>query len=141
MNHIANPSMVTTTEALQAEWSRVRGLIVAAIPCLGGTHNESDLIAGVLNGSFRLWTSHRSFVLTTIETFPRMKRLHVFLVNGDPKEIARLIAMACVSALHDGAAQVRTSVRPAIERYLQRNPDERAAQGWIRGATTYVKGI
>ena len=141
--HIAEVKlgMAETSSALQAEWVRLRAIILKAIPCLGGTHDEADLIAGCLSGQFTLWTAADAFVLATVQEFPRLKRLHIFLANGNPQQVNRLMVMASAWSKAKGVSEITCTLRPAVERHNERHPEERISSGWKKTGATYVKEI
>lgn len=72
------------------EWIRVRSFLLPAIELLGGTHNETDVLAMVLAGQLKLWTSPNAAALTQINQYPRLRETSVFAAGGNKEE---LIAM------------------------------------------------
>lgn len=131
-------NMADTALSVQHHWSRLRPLILAAIPVLRRSHDEADLIAGVLSGHFTFWPGEKSFVLAALQEFPRLKRCHIFLANGDEVECRDIVKKIEAWAKTKGASQILSELRPALDR---KAIDHEAARGWRRGGTAYLKEI
>lgn len=72
------------------EWALVRDALLPAIEMTKGTHNEDDVLAGLITGQFKLWRNGRSGCVTDFTQFPRLKAINVFLSGGDLEEILPL---------------------------------------------------
>lgn len=132
--------MAHTALVVQTHWQRLRPLILKAIPFMNGSHEEADLIEGVLAGEFTFWHGDNSFALAAIEKHKRLTRCNLFLAGGNPKECLRLRDKVEQWGKSKGATQFFTMVRPALDR-INREGSGPHAQGWTRGATVYVKEI
>lgn len=132
--------MAHTALVMQAHWNRLRPLILKAIPFMQGSHDEADLIAGVLAGTFRFFAGPNSFALAEIEKLPRVTRCNLFLAGGDPEQCLVLRDVVEAWGRDSGATQFFTMVRPALDR-LNKQGRGPHAKGWTRGATIYAKEI
>lgn len=132
--------MAHTTLAVQAHWRRLRPLILKSIPFMNGSHDEADLIAGVLDGSFRLWAGPNSFALASLERYPKLVRCNLFLAGGDAHECLEMRGRVEAWGKANGAGQFFTMIRPGLDRlnHQGRGPH---AEGWSRGATIYTKDL
>lgn len=78
---------VGPAEFCSAEWDRARPHLLAAAEVAKGTHDEVDLIRGVLNGSFHLWMGEQSAILSEVVRYPRLLSHRLFLAGGDLHEL------------------------------------------------------
>lgn len=131
--------MADTALALQAHWSRLRPLILKAVPFMGGTHDEADLIKECLEGRMTFWPGEKSFLIAQVQKFPRQTRCVVVLANGDADECTRLRDRVEAWAKTQGATALRAELRPAGDRMAQRGHP--ATTNWKRGPTIYQKDL
>lgn len=73
-----------------SEWAKCRDALLPAIEMTDGTHNEDDVLAGLLSGQFKLWRNGSSACVTEFCQYPRMKTINVFIAGGKLEEIAPL---------------------------------------------------
>jgi len=55
-----------------------------------GTHTYEHLLLLVLNGTFQYFAGEKSFIVTEVQTFPLVKRLHIFVGGGNLQELQEL---------------------------------------------------
>lgn len=96
-----------------------RDNITEALMFSRGTHTFDDIAAIVIDRKAQFWDFDKSFVLTEIHNYPRMRVMHVFLAGGE---------MAGVIGAHDtlipwakaqGCAKVSIAGRSGWERMLK----------------------
>jgi hypothetical protein len=75
---------------LMEEWRQCRDAMLSAIDTANGTHNEDDILIGLITGQMRLWRKNKSAVVTEFQQFPRKKAIHVFLAGGDMRDLKPL---------------------------------------------------
>lgn len=101
------------------EWSLCRDALLPAIELTHGTHNEDDIIAGIVTGQYKLWRKGSSGVVTDIALYPRMKCLNYFLIGGDMTDIKALNTDIEVYAKQQGCARITgLAARRGWERFL-----------------------
>jgi len=61
--------------------------IVDALSYSGGTHEPTDIVAGILKGTLQLWPGPEACAVTEIVVYPNKKVLHVFLAAGKMENI------------------------------------------------------
>jgi hypothetical protein len=132
---------VATAADLQREWSRLRPVIMDALPFMGGTHDESDLIKAVLEGGLSMWAAPGSFVLAMVERCPRLTRVCVTLAGGKPPEVDAMMPLVEAWGVQRGATQLFCAIRPGLERVNRRDPAARLEHGWQRVSVNYVKEL
>ena len=71
----------------QAEVTRCRQWIEAALEYSGGTHDFIDVVEGLYKGTMQLWPAEKGCIVTEIVVYPRKKMLNVFLGGGDLEQI------------------------------------------------------
>jgi hypothetical protein len=54
------------------------------------TYNIEDVADCISKGTMQLWPTNGSAVVTQVQTFPRMKVLHIFLAGGNLEELETL---------------------------------------------------
>jgi hypothetical protein len=69
------------------EWDRCRPYIEAALTYAGGTHELSDIEAGIQSGRFGLYPLANAALIAEIIEYPRLRALHIFLAGGDLEEL------------------------------------------------------
>lgn len=132
---------VASVSEMQAEWSRLRPEIIKAIPFMGGTHDERDLLAAVGSGEFTFWVAPKAFVLAALEKFPRLTRVSYFLGGGDLAQTDHLVPLIEAWGLQNGASKIVCTARPAVERHNLKRPTERIETGWTRTGAVYTKDL
>jgi len=93
------------------EWSKYRDFILPSLVHSHGSHNEDDIISGVLQGDdkggFKLWKGDGAAIISHFIQFPQMKILNVWLGGGDLKELLKMEPQISAYAKANGCAQVR----------------------------------
>lgn len=102
----------------EGEWERVRPWIQAALEYAGGTHTIEDVLAAIEAERAFLLVGERSALVCEIETFPRMKVLHIWLAGGDLEELRSLNDQMDDMARTLGCSRVTISGRKGWERAL-----------------------
>lgn len=131
--------MAHTALALQAHWTRLRPIIQKAVPFMGGTHDEADLLKEVLEGRMSFWPGERSFIIAAIERFPKLVRLNFCLAGGDREEIERIAHKIHQWGKVMGATVAVTEIRPGAERMARAG--KLATHEFKSRRTVYVRGI
>lgn len=131
--------MAHTALALNASWKRLRPLIQKAIPFMGGTHDEADLLKEVMEGRITFWPGQRAFVLAAIERFPKLTRLNLVLAGGDYVEADQIGMKIMAWGKMQGATQMIAELRPGLDRNVATG--KRAASDFTRRRTVYVREI
>ncbi len=94
------------------EWSKCRDAMLPAIEATCGTHNEDNILAGLIGGTLKLWTAGASGLITDFSILPRMKCLNVFLAGGKMAELMPLRQDVIKFAHANGCARVTGVARP-----------------------------
>lgn len=89
-----------------AEFMRLSKHVEAALDYAGGTHELSDIAAGLDSGQFNMFTGPDSIVITEFIEYPRKKALHIFLAGGHLDELERLLKMVEGLARRAGCTRV-----------------------------------
>lgn len=100
------------------EWERVRGFLLPALEYCGGTHNEDDVIVGILQGQYRIWAWDKSAHLTETKQFPRLKVCNIFLAGGDKTELLEKEAIIAKWARSQGCERMHMGGRIGWEKVL-----------------------
>ena len=140
-SHAAQIGEQSANDVMVLHWPRLRHLIIAALPYLGGTHDEESLLEEIRSARMVFWPGEKSFIITAIEAFPKLKRLNILLANGDPTEAENLVEVASVWARNHGVTKVISSLRPALDRFNQLRPTQRITTGWARVSAVYEKAL
>tara|TARA_R110000751_G_scaffold13143_8_gene44469 strand:- start:1756 stop:2154 length:399 start_codon:yes stop_codon:yes gene_type:complete len=98
------------------EMERALPMIVDAMDVLGGTHELPDLIQLIMNGDLTLWISKKSFMLTEVVEYPRLKELNMFLVGGNLEELLEYDDPVTEYAIGQGCARIEGHARPGFGR-------------------------
>ena len=106
--------------ALFDELARCRGWIEAALRRSGGTHNFDDVARLVLTGQLQFWPLPNSVVLTEIQQFPRLRKLHTFAAGGNMDEILAHESVLEEFARANGCASMTCSGRRGWLRKVQK---------------------
>lgn len=142
--HIApiNHGPALTAHQVHVHWQRLHTLILRAIPQLGGTHDEADCLAEIMNGAWTFWPGAGAFIFAAIETYPKLKRVNLVLASGDHNECAALEPAIVAWARARGATKSITFARPALDR-LDRSGKSGyySGSGYARGRILYCKDI
>lgn len=131
--------MADTALVVQAHWTRLRPLILKAIPLMGGTYDEPSLLRAVLGGRMTFWPGEKCFYLAAIDEFPCKKRLNILLANGDESELARVGERVEAWGKAAGATEVYEEVRPGIDR--QAVNGKRDTHGLKRSRVIWTRAI
>lgn len=101
------------------EYAKCRDALLPAIEMTNGTHNEDDIIAGILTGQFKLFVNGSSGVVTDIVVFPRLKALNIFLIGGKLDEVMPLRSQLEKYREAQGCKRITgLAVRKGWERFL-----------------------
>lgn len=70
-------------------WVHCREFLLPAIVRTQGTHDEDDILRGLILGKYTLWPGKKSAIVTEFVEYDsgKMKSLHWFLVGGDMDEL------------------------------------------------------
>jgi hypothetical protein len=98
------------------EMERAMPMILDALPQLGGTHDFTDIIQLIMNGSLTLWVAPWSFVLTEIVEYPRLKELNLFLAGGNLEELCAFDEVITDYAKAMGCARIEAHARKGFSR-------------------------
>jgi hypothetical protein len=72
---------------LEREWRRCTPWIKGALTYARGAFLLEDVRAAVERGDAQFWPGANSAVVTEVQTFPRLKSLHFWLVGGELPEL------------------------------------------------------
>lgn len=62
--------------------------LARALSYSGETHEVADVLEGVHEGRFQMWTGEHSVMVTEVEQYPKGKVLHFFLAGGTMDELS-----------------------------------------------------
>lgn len=108
-------------------WSKCREYLLPAIERTNGTHDEDDILRGLILGRYKLWPGKNSAIVTEFIEYDsgKMKSLNWFLVGGDMDELVN-------------------SMKPAIEQWAKSQGCKRVScagrKGWEKVLTDYEFG-
>lgn len=91
---------------------RCRTFIEAALEYAQGTHEFSDIAAGILTNRYQLWAGEKSAVVTEVIVNPRKKVLHYFLAGGDLDELKLMRPHIEEWGVKQGCTRVTLAGRP-----------------------------
>ena len=94
------------------EISRCRTHIEAALKYSSGTHEFTDIAAGILSSRYQLWSGETSAVVTEIIVYPRLRDLHYFLAGGDLDELKKMRPHIEEWGVKQGCSRVTLAGRP-----------------------------
>ena len=103
---------------VDAAWQRNRADLLEALARAGGTHDEGDVLAGILGGSLQLWAGERSAIVTELIAYPRLTALRLFLAGGDLEELAAMERELAGRAQRAGIGRLEIGGRAGWERAL-----------------------
>ena len=112
------PDMLSTLLYVGGELERLRPAIEAALPYTHRTHQFNDLVAMVVQGRARLWTTANSFLVVERVEYPRRTHYHIFLAGGDLDELRGLHDEVIAVARADGAQALTLTGRRGWVRAL-----------------------
>ena len=113
-----HPDLLGTLSHMVAELDRLRPVIENALPYTHKTHEFDDIVAMVMSGSVRLWTTPGSFLIVERVAYPRKVHYHIFLAGGDLDELRSLHKEVIAAAKADGADAITLTGRPGWTRAL-----------------------
>lgn len=95
---------------VSADTEPYREYIEGALRYAEGTHDYSDIVASLLEGSLQFWPGPHSVIITEILTAPRRKFLNFFLAGGNLAELEQMYpaveewgrGQGCTSAMFTG---------------------------------------
>lgn len=93
-------------------------LIKKALRIGGGTHELEDILVGIRQNVFQLFSADSAIVVTEILQSPRKKILNVFLVAGDFESIMGLTPKVDEFAKSEGCSFMITTGRFGLIRRL-----------------------
>lgn len=103
---------MSQSKDLFLEIGRCRTWIDAALQYSKGTHEFSDIAAGILSNRYQLWAGEKSAVVTEVIVNPRKKVLHYFLAGGDLDELKLMRPHIEEWAIKQGCTRVTLAGRP-----------------------------
>lgn len=124
---------ITNEAEMAMEFKRCKPWIEAALKHSNGTYELPDILAGILEGEFRIWTAERSVLLTSIATYPRKKRLNIFLAGGDGKELRAMLPAVGRFARREECAGLELTGRRGWQRSWPRQ------EGFVIGGYQMIK--
>jgi hypothetical protein len=88
----------------------------------GDTHTVADVREGLLDGRFQIWRDpdDTAVVITEIHSYPRCKKLHVFIIAGAFDAIMRLQPQIIAFAKEQGCNGMTTTARRGFLKRLSR---------------------
>jgi hypothetical protein len=103
-----------------ATWLEVRDRLLPAIERTHGTHDEDDILRGLLKGDYQLWAGKRAAIVSEIVTPEngKVKALHFFLVGGDLDELLEMEPRIAAWGKAQGCVRASCSGRKGWERVL-----------------------
>jgi hypothetical protein len=125
------PDLLAGVAFLVGELDRLRPVIMRALPYTHRTHEFNDLVAMVIKGEVRLWTTPRSFLVVERVVYPRRVHYHIFLAGGDLDELRGLHDAVIEAARADGAQALTLTGRRGWVKAL-------VAWGWEEVYTTMM---
>jgi hypothetical protein len=128
------PDLLAGVAFLVNELDRLRPVIEKALPYTHRTHELNDLVAMVVKGEVRLWTTEHSFMLIERTVYPRRVHYHIFLAGGDLDELRGLHPEVIAAARADGAQALTLTGRRGWVRAL-------VDWGWEEVYTTVMLDI
>ena len=128
------PDLLAGVAFLVNELDRLREVIEKALPYTHRSHEFNDLVAMVIKGEVRLWTTERSFMLVERVVYPRRVHYHLFLAGGDLDELRALHPEVIEAARADGAHALTLTGRRGWVRAL-------VDWGWEEVYTTVMLDI
>ena len=90
--------------------------ILEALPRLGGTHDLPDIIQLIMNGDVWLWISDKSFILTEVIQYPKLKELNFLLAGGDMDDLLEFDDILTDYAKTEGCARIQSYGRLGFSR-------------------------
>lgn len=79
---------------------------------LGDTHNAEDILKGLLDKQYELWTSDNSAIITQVIRYPRRIVLHLFLAGGNLQELEKLYREIETWSHSQGVTKITLDGRP-----------------------------
>jgi hypothetical protein len=99
--------------------NKLRALFDKALWIGGGTHTIDDVEAGVAQGLFQFWEADDCCAVTEILTYPRCKKLHIFIAAGNFQSICdKLLPRASAFAKENGCVSMTTIARKGFVRRI-----------------------
>lgn len=130
----AAPDLLDGMTQLVADLRRLRPVIENALPYTHRTHEFDDIVAIVLTGKVRMWSTAGSFLIVERVAYPRKTHYHIFLAGGDLDELRGLHDEVTAAAKADGADALTLTGRPGWARALVK-------WGWQPVYTTLMREI
>lgn len=134
-------SKVETETDLQRNWIRLRPLILKSV-AFTNAYNEVDLLKGVMNGAWTFWPGDRSFIFASVDKYPTLTKLNIFLAGGDHNEVFQIEPAVVAWAKSLGATQSFTEARMGLDRLNEHgHRNYYTDAGYKRSRVVYVKDI
>jgi hypothetical protein len=114
----SEPDLLAGIAYLVNELDRLRPAVMKALPYTHRTHEFNDLVAMVIKGEVRLWTTPRSFLIVERVVYPRRTHYHIFLAGGDLDELRGLHDQVIAAARADGVQALTLTGRRGWVRAL-----------------------
>ena len=101
-------------------WSRCREYLLPAIEMTKGTHDEDDILRGLMCGDYLLWALKNSAIVTEFIEYKSAKKktLHFFLVGGDLDELLEVEPKICEWGKAQGCTRVSWAGRKGWEKVM-----------------------
>ncbi|MDD9727228.1 hypothetical protein PVV74_17340 [Roseovarius sp. SK2] len=101
---------------------------------LHDTHDIEDIERAVASGHMQLWLGERGALVTEIQSYPKLKALHIFLAGGEMDQCLDFLPSIYVWAEMQGCGQVTLSGRTGWKRVL-------ADDGWTQASIVMSRDI
>lgn len=95
--------------------------ITPALDRGGNTHTWDDIVQGIREFRFQLWTGERAAAITEIIDYPRKRVLNVFLAGGDKDELLEMLESARAFGRANGCASLTMAGRQGWQRVLNKH--------------------
>ena len=87
---------------------------------IADTHNSVDILKGILDGVYELWTSENSAIVSQVIHYPKKIVLHLFLAGGNLTELEQLYRDIEKWSYFQGVSKITLDGRPGWTRsFLQ----------------------
>lgn len=103
-----------------------------ALKYSGGTHDFWDIVDGVYDQRFQLWSTGKGCLVTEIHVFPKKKVINIFLGGGELAQLADMHDDVIAWAKEQGCSGASISGRKGWVRAFKK-------YGWRPLHTTIVK--
>ena len=102
------------------KWSRCREWLLPAIALTNGTHDEDDILRGLVLGHYMLWAGQKCAVVSEFveHDSKKKKSCNLFLVGGDMDELLAIEPVIAAWAKEQNCERMTCAGRKGWERVL-----------------------